>query len=76
MFGAGAIFGIDFHVSVTFDNIASAGISLSKITLNVIPDVISAFFFLAGAIILRNYISNHKMITLSEPLVPYQFLMA
>lgn len=66
MFGAGAIFGIDFHVSVTFDNIASAGISLSKITLNVIPDVISAFFFLAGAIILRNYISNHKKLLVAS----------
>lgn len=66
MFGAGAIFGIDFHVSVTFDNIASAGITLSKITLNIIPDVISAAFFLAGAIILRNYITNHKKLLVSS----------
>jgi hypothetical protein len=57
LFGLGAIFGVDFHVSVTLDNIGNS-ISLSKITLNIIPDVLSAVMFLSAAIILKNYIPN------------------
>ena len=59
-FGAGAVFGLDLHVSMTLDNIASSSITISKITLNILPDFLSAACFLIAAIILRNYIKMSK----------------
>lgn len=65
MFGLGAILGVDFHVSVTLDNIGNS-ISLSKITLNIIPDVLAAVMFLSAAIVLKNYISSHKKLVIAS----------
>ncbi len=64
--GAAAVFGIDFHVSVTLDGVSSSSIALNEITLNIIPDVISAFLFLAAAMMLKNYIVSYKKLVLAS----------
>jgi hypothetical protein len=66
MFGVGAVLGIDFHVSVTLDGVGATGLAISKITLNVIPDFLSANMFLIAALILKNYLSSHKKLLLSS----------
>ena len=66
LFGMGAIFCLDFHVSITLDNLTSTSIALNKITLNIIPDVISAAFFLAAALCLRAYVSSYKRLTVAS----------
>lgn len=59
-FSVGAILSLDLHVSMTLDNITSSSITISKITLNILPDFLSAACFLIAAIILKNYIKMSK----------------
>lgn len=66
LFGLGAIFSIDFHVSITLDSISSSAIAINEITLNVFPDIITAFLFLCAAITLRHYIKAHKQLIVSS----------
>ena len=66
LFGIGAVLGIDFHVSVTLDGVGASGLALSKITLNVIPDFLSAIMFLIAALMLKNYLSSHKKLVIAS----------
>lgn len=66
LFGIGALIGIDFHVSIALDNVVLQNLILHEITINVVPDFISAMFFLVAAVMLRHYIKLNKKLVIAS----------
>ena len=64
LFGIGAILSIDFHVSIALDTVMIPNLILHEITINLIPDVTSALFFLSAAIVLRYYVKSSKKLVM------------
>jgi hypothetical protein len=64
--GAAAVFAIDFHASLTLDVITSTNISINSITVNVIPDIISAALLVIAAYFARNYVKNYKKLMIGS----------
>ena len=62
LFGAGALLSIDFHVSIALENVMLPNIILHEITINFVPDFMSAMFFLIAAVMLRHYVKRSKML--------------
>ena len=62
--GAAAVFAVDFHASLTLDAITSTNISINSITVNVIPDVISAAILVIAAYFARNYVKSYKKLAI------------
>jgi len=60
LIGAAAIFGVDFHASLTLDIINSTNIAVNSITINVIPDIISAAILIIAAYVARHYVKSYK----------------
>ena len=58
------MFAVDFHASLTLDAITSTNISINSITVNVIPDVISAAILVIAAYFARNYVKSYKKLAI------------
>ncbi len=75
LFGIGALIGIDFHVSIALDNVVLQNLILHEITINIVPDFISAMFFLMAAVMLRHYIKlNKKLVIASSVYMALSFI--
>ena len=64
LFGLGALLSVDFHIAIDLETVSVPILSIYEITINLIPDFMSALCFLVSALMLRHYVKFNKRLVL------------